>query len=74
MPIYGYVAEFASGLPNRLFTVQVNYLYQQVLRLKPNQTMSWKSVNDKAFQIFRGGYKEDERLNEYYTLVSQKQQ
>lgn len=72
MPIYGYVAEFASGLPNRLFTVHVNFIYQQVLRLKPKQTMSWSSINERAFRIFRSGYKSDERMGDYYNQVNEK--
>jgi len=71
MPIYGYVAEFSSGLPNRLFTVQVNYLYQLILRLKPTKTLSWKAINERAFKIFRGGYFTDEYMTEYYNLVTE---
>lgn len=70
MPVYGYVAEFASGLPNRLFTVQVNYLYQALLRFQPSKTLSWSRVNEKARKIFRSGYLTDERLGEYYQIVS----
>ncbi len=72
MPIYGYVAEFSSGLPNRLFTVQVSYIYQLISRMKPTKTMSWKNVNQHAFEIFNGGYGKDERLNDYYQVISKK--
>lgn len=72
MPIYGYVAEFSSGLPNRLFTVQVNYLYQLFSKMKPTKTMTWKNVNEHAFEVFNNGYNKDERLNDYYHVVNKK--
>jgi hypothetical protein len=72
MPFYGYVAEFSSGLPNRLFTVQVSYIYQLISKMKPTKTMSWKNVNQHAFEIFNGGYGKDERLGDYYQAISKK--
>jgi hypothetical protein len=72
MPVYGYVAEFSSGLPNRLFTVQVSYIYQLLSKMKPTKTMSWKNVNQHAFEIFNGGYGKDERLGDYYQAITKK--
>lgn len=71
-PIYGYVAEFASGLPNRLFAVQVNYIYQMFSRLNfsPKKTLSWDTIHEKATKIFKGGYAEDEDLTKYYDMVN----
>ena len=69
MPIYGFVAEFASGLPYRLFIVQVNYLYQKITNIKPTKTQSWTRINERADKAFKGGYKTDEQLANYYHTV-----
>lgn len=69
MPIYGFVAEFSSGLPYRLFIVQVNYLYQRFAGVTPQHTQTWTSINERAKQAFEGGYTQDEQLGQYYKTV-----
>lgn len=70
MPVYGYVAEVASGLPNRLFAVQVNYLCQCILGLRPKKTLSWEAINERAAGILSGGYRADEWMARYHDLVT----
>ena len=69
MPIYGFVAEFASGLPYRLFIVQVNYLYQKITNIQPTKTQSWSRINERANKAFKNGYTADEQLGNYYHTV-----
>lgn len=67
--LVGYIAEFSSSLPNRLFAVQVNYLYQFLLRLKPETTTQWKELEARSTMAFRGGYSKVKELHEYYLEV-----
>jgi hypothetical protein len=65
----GYVAEFSSSLPNRLLPVQVNYLYQNILKIKPQTTQSWKDIDNSAQLALNGGYKKLSGLRKYYESV-----
>ena len=67
---YGYVAEFASGLPSRLFAVQVNYFNQNLFRIKPKKLESWNKVYTQAQDVLKNGYKKDERLRDYYNNIN----
>lgn len=68
----GYIAEFSSGLPNRLFPVHVNYISQLIFGVKPDKTKPWKEVKQLSDMAFEGGYNKLQQLREYYQLVSQK--
>lgn len=68
--LIGYIAEFSSALPNRLFPVHVNYLYQFLLRLKPEKTMKWTDVEALSEEAFQGGYRKIQALHDYYEKVS----
>ena len=67
--IIGYVAEFGSGLPNRLLAVQVNYLYQNVFGVKPESTLPWKEIEVSAKKVLVGGYSKLNSLQNYYKSV-----
>lgn len=66
----GYIAEFGSGLPNRLLPVQVNYLYQLFTRIKPEKTLAWREIEDQASAAFEHGYSALAELREYYETVN----
>lgn len=70
MPFYGFVAEFASGLPFRLFIVQVNFFNQVLLGLKPKKIDSIRSIKDKAKEVNLFGYNREEKLDKYYHLIN----
>lgn len=70
MPFYGFVAEFASGLPSRLFIVQVNFFNQMLLGLKPKNIASIKSIKEKAKEVNLFGYNKEEKLDEYYHSIN----
>lgn len=65
----GYVGEFGSSLPSRILPIQVNYLYQNVLGIKPQSTLSWSDVNASAKNVLDGGYMKQNTLKEYYNSV-----
>ncbi|MEZ4903011.1 MAG: hypothetical protein R2822_15270 [Spirosomataceae bacterium] len=65
----GYVAEFSSGLPNRLLPVQVNYIYQMVLGIKPTTTLPWAAIETSAQKALVGGYSALASLRKYYGSV-----
>ncbi len=67
--LVGYVAEFGSGLPNRILPVQVNYLYQLIFRVQPVKTLSWQEVEVSARQALTGGYSKLASLQSYYSSV-----
>lgn len=67
--VIGYVAEFSSGLPNRLLPVQVNYLYQNVFGIKPEKTLPWTEIDTSAQKALRGGYSKLTSLRNYYNSV-----
>ena len=66
----GYVAEFGSGLPTRLFPVQVNFVYQRVFRGTPRKGLSWSDVEASAKKALTGGYYQLETLGNYYNSVT----
>lgn len=67
--VIGYVAEFSSGLPNRLLPVHVNYLYQNVFGLKPEKTLPWNDIDLSAQKALMGGYSKLSSLRSYYQSV-----
>ncbi len=67
--IIGYVAEFSSGLPNRLFPVQVNYLYQTLFHVTPQATLPWNEIEISAAKALKGGYSKLDSLRQYYNSV-----
>ena len=69
--LIGYVAEFSSGLPNRLFPVQVNYLYQAIFRVKPQTTLPWQDIELSAKKVLTGGYSKLTALHHYYNTVTE---
>lgn len=66
----GYVAEFSSALPNRLFPVQINYLHQKMLGIKPITNMPWSEIKTKSQNVLKGGYSKLKILNIYYSSVT----
>ena len=50
--------EFSSALPNRLFPVQVNFLYQTIFRVQPEVTLPWKEIEGSAKKVLTRGYSE----------------
>ena len=71
--LLGYIAEFSSGLPNRLMPVQVNFLYQKIFRVTPETTMPWPQIEAKAKRALEGGYTALNSLGSYYaTIVGEK--
>ena len=71
--IIGYIAEFSSALPNRLFPVQVNFLHQVIFRVKPEATLPWKEVEVNAKNVVSGGYSKLDILSEYYNRVTRRE-
>ena len=69
--LIGYIGEFASGLPTRLFPVQVNYLYQTIFRVNPHKTLSWKEIDSSSKEVLTGGYSKLHKLGNYYNSVMQ---
>jgi len=69
--VIGYVAEFSSALPNRLFPVQVNFLYQTIFRVKPHTTLPWQEIELSAKNVLVGGYSKLTSLQNYYNRVTQ---
>jgi hypothetical protein len=69
--VIGYVAEFGSGLPTRLFPVQVNFLYQTIFRIKPHTTLPWQEIEVSAKNVLAGGYSKLTSLQSYYNGVTQ---
>ena len=67
--VIGYVAEFSSALPNRLFPVQVNFLYQTIFRVNPERTLPWKEVEVSAKEVLVGGYSKSSTLSTYYSNI-----
>ena len=67
--VIGYVAEFSSALPNRLFPVQVNFLYQTIFRVKPQTTLPWSEIELSAKKVLVGGYSELNALRNYYNSI-----
>ena len=67
--VIGYVAEFSSALPNRLFPVQVNFLYQTIFRVKPQTTLPWSEIELSARKVVAGGYSELNTLHAYYNSI-----
>jgi hypothetical protein len=67
--LIGYVGEFGSGLPNRILPVQVNYLYQTVFAVTPENTLTWKEVKSSAQKVLKGGYSQLNSLQNYYKSV-----
>ena len=65
----GYVAEFGSGLPNRLFPVQVNFLYQAIFRVQPQTTLPWSEIEQSAKNVLTGGYSKLSSLGNYYNSI-----
>ncbi|TAE55940.1 MAG: hypothetical protein EAZ89_05185 [Bacteroidetes bacterium] len=70
--LIGYVAEFGSGLPNRILPVQVNYVYQTLFRVQPVKTLSWQEVESSAKTALTGGYSALHSLRSYYRSVMRK--
>ncbi|MDX1908175.1 MAG: hypothetical protein SF053_14155 [Bacteroidia bacterium] len=70
--LIGYVAEFGSGLPNRILPVQVNYLYQRIFRVQPVKTLAWHEVETSAKSALTGGYSALHSLQQYYSSVMKK--
>ena len=68
--IIGYVAEFSSALPNRLFPVQVNFLYQTIFRVTPLTTLPWQEIEVSAKKVLTGGYSKLSSLGNYYQSVT----
>ena len=66
----GYVAEFSSALPNRLFPVQVNFLYQTIFRVKPEVTLPWGEIENSAKTALTGGYSKLSSLENYFNSVT----
>jgi hypothetical protein len=66
----GYVGEFGSSLPNRILPVQVNYLYQMVLGVKPETTLPWIDIKSSAQKVLIGGYSKLSSLRKYYDSVA----
>jgi hypothetical protein len=64
--VIGYVAEFSSALPTRLFPVQINFLYQTIFRATPQATLSWHEIEASAKKVLNGGYSELSSLRNYY--------
>jgi hypothetical protein len=72
IPIVGFIgviAEFGSGLPNRLLPVQVNFLYQTIFRVNPQTTLPWKEIEVSAKAVLIGGYSQLNTLHTYYNNV-----
>ena len=67
--VIGYVAEFSSALPNRLFPVQVNYLYQTIFRVNPKATLPWRQIEVSAKSVLTGGYSKLDALHTYYNGI-----
>jgi hypothetical protein len=65
----GYLGEFGSSLPSRILPIQVNYLFQNVLRFKPQSIMPWSEVNASANKVLAGGYTKQNTLKNYYNSV-----
>jgi hypothetical protein len=70
--VIGYVAEFASALPNRLFPVQVNFLYQTIFRVNPQTTLPWQEIEVSANKVVNGGYSKLNALENYYDSVTKR--
>ena len=68
--VIGYVAEFSSALPNRLFPVQVNFLYQRIFGVKPQTTLPWMEIEASAKKVLTGGYSQLHALENYYSSVT----
>jgi hypothetical protein len=56
MFVIGFISEFASGLPFRLFIVQVSWL-AQALGYRPRRTMRWAEARRIAAQIHERGWR-----------------
>jgi hypothetical protein len=65
----GYVAEFSSGLPNRILPVQVNYICQKILKIEPKVSQPWHQIETTANDVLKGGYAKLASLNAYYKSV-----
>ena len=65
----GIIAEFASGLPTRLFPVQINFLYQKLFRVNPETTLPWQEIEVSARKVLTGGYSESDALRNYYNSI-----
>lgn len=68
----GYIGEFGSSLPNRILPVQVNYIYQKVLGVKPETTLPWQEIEVSAQKVLIGGYSKLNSLRDYYKSVVNK--
>ncbi len=68
--VIGCIAEFASGLPNRLLPVQLNFLYQRILGLTPQNTLPWQQVEISAKTALTNGYSALNALKNYYQSVT----
>ena len=68
--VIGYVAEFGSALPTRLFPVQINFLYQMIFRVQPQTTSPWQEIEASAKKVLTGGYSKLNTLGNYYNSVT----
>ena len=68
--LVGYIAEFSSGLPNRLMPVQINFLYQAIFRVKPTVTLPWREIEASAKNTLVNGYFALASLRNYYNKVA----
>jgi hypothetical protein len=66
----GYIGEFGSSLPNRILPVQVNYIYQIIFGIKPENTSTWKEIEVSANSVLIGGYSQLSSLRKYYNSVA----
>jgi hypothetical protein len=65
----GYIGEFGSSLPNRILPIQVNFIYQTVLGIKPETTLPWADIKTSAQKVLLGGYSKLSSLHDYYKSV-----
>jgi|HubBroStandDraft_6_1064221.scaffolds.fasta_scaffold23123_3 hypothetical protein len=54
--VLGYVAEFSSGLPFRLFVVQVGWIAQR-LGVRPARAMTWPEAAQRAREVHTLGWR-----------------
>ena len=72
MGMMGYFAEFSSGMPFRLFAVQVNYLYQMIFKIKPKNTQSLDEMREEANKMLENGITASPKFERYYHRVAKK--
>lgn len=65
----GIISEFASGLPTRLFPVQV-FIALQCLDFKPLKFTSWKKVKNTSQKIHQFGFKVFPETNKLYQSIT----